>query len=156
MRATGGFDAAKHAAEHGLRTAIIEAREMGGTCVNRGCVPSKALLAASGRVRELNDQAQLARLGIHSGGARAQRQPMADHARQLVDTMRTSMGKTLKRLGVQVLEGRGRLGGPHGVVVRSARGIEREITGGPCDSRHRIRAFCATGHCPGRPHGVHQ
>ena len=49
----GGFDAAKHAAEHGLSTAIIESRDMGGTCVNRGCVPSKALLAASGRVREL-------------------------------------------------------------------------------------------------------
>ena len=51
----GGFDAAKHAADHGLRTAIIESRDMGGTCVNRGCVPSKALLAASGRVRELAD-----------------------------------------------------------------------------------------------------
>ena len=49
----GGFDAAKHAADKGLKTAIIESREMGGTCVNRGCVPSKALLAASGRVREL-------------------------------------------------------------------------------------------------------
>ena len=42
----GGFDAAKHGAEHGLRVAVVEAREMGGTCVNRGCVPSKALLAA--------------------------------------------------------------------------------------------------------------
>ena len=30
----GGFDAAKHAAEHGLKTAIIESRDMGGTCVN--------------------------------------------------------------------------------------------------------------------------
>ena len=42
----GGFDAAKHAAEAGLKVAIVESRDMGGTCVNRGCVPSKALLAA--------------------------------------------------------------------------------------------------------------
>ena len=49
----GGFDAAKHASEKGLNVAIIESREMGGTCVNRGCVPSKALLAASGKVREI-------------------------------------------------------------------------------------------------------
>jgi predicted Zn-dependent protease len=42
----GGFDAAKHGADHGLRVAIVESRDMGGTCVNRGCVPSKALLAA--------------------------------------------------------------------------------------------------------------
>ena len=47
----GGFDAAKHAAEHGLKVAIIESRDMGGTCVNRGCVPSKALLAAADQQR---------------------------------------------------------------------------------------------------------
>ena len=46
----GGFDAAKHAAEKGLNVAIVESAEMGGTCVNRGCVPSKALLAASAHI----------------------------------------------------------------------------------------------------------
>ena len=142
----GGFDAAKHAAEHGLRTAIVEARELGGTCVNRGCVPSKALLAASGRVRELNDQVRLASLGVHSSGAQAARQPMADHARKLVETMRTSMGKTLKRLGVQVVEGRGRLNGSHRVVVRSGRGIEREITA--------AHVIVATGSEPSVPPGI--
>ena len=60
----GGFDAAKHAADHGLRVAIIESRDMGGTCVNRGCVPSKALLAASGRVRELADAQHLSSLSL--------------------------------------------------------------------------------------------
>ena len=60
----GGFDAAKHAAEKGLKTAIIESREMGGTCVNRGCVPSKALLAASGRVRELSDGEHLSSFAV--------------------------------------------------------------------------------------------
>jgi dihydrolipoamide dehydrogenase len=48
----GGHGAALHAVKCGLKTAIIEAKDMGGTCVNRGCIPSKALLAASGRVRE--------------------------------------------------------------------------------------------------------
>ena len=42
----GGFDAAKHAAGKGLKVAIVESSDMGGTCVNKGCVPSKALLAA--------------------------------------------------------------------------------------------------------------
>ena len=58
----GSFDVAKHAAEHGLKTAIVESRDMGGTCVNRGCVPSKALLAASGKVRELADDKHLSSL----------------------------------------------------------------------------------------------
>jgi len=38
---------------------------MGGTCVNKGCVPSKALLAASGKVREIADYEHLAKFGIH-------------------------------------------------------------------------------------------
>lgn len=37
---------------------------MGGTCVNRGCVPSKALLAVSGRMRELQDEHHLNALGL--------------------------------------------------------------------------------------------
>ncbi|CAL9073917.1 unnamed protein product [Musa textilis] len=46
----GGHGAALHAVEKGLKTAIIEGDIVGGTCVNRGCVPSKALLAVSGRM----------------------------------------------------------------------------------------------------------
>lgn len=48
----------------GLKTAIVEGDVVGGTCVNRGCVPSKALLAVSGRMRELRDEHHLKALGI--------------------------------------------------------------------------------------------
>lgn len=48
----------------GLKTAIIEGDVVGGTCVNRGCVPSKALLAVSGRMRELHDEHHLKSLGL--------------------------------------------------------------------------------------------
>jgi len=47
----GGHGAALHARGQGLKTAVFAGGDVGGTCVNRGCVPSKALLAASGRVR---------------------------------------------------------------------------------------------------------
>ena len=43
----GGYTAALRAAKLGLHTAVIEDRECGGTCLNRGCVPTKALLHAS-------------------------------------------------------------------------------------------------------------
>ena len=46
--------------------AIIEGHDIGGTCVNRGCVPSKALLAASGRVRELQNTMHLKSMGIQA------------------------------------------------------------------------------------------
>ncbi|MCP9841054.1 dihydrolipoyl dehydrogenase [Synechococcus sp. J7-Johnson] len=121
----GGFDAAKHAADHGLRTAIVESRDMGGTCVNRGCVPSKALLAASGRVRELADVEHLRGFGIHAAPVRFERQKIADHANQLVATIRTNLTKTLERAGATILRGKGRLEGSQRVAVREASGIER-------------------------------
>ncbi len=121
----GGFDAAKHAADHGLRTAIVESRDMGGTCVNRGCVPSKALLAASGRVRELADAEHLRGFGIHAAPVRFERQKIADHANQLVATIRSNLTKTLERAGATILRGKGRLEGPQRVAVREASGIER-------------------------------
>jgi dihydrolipoamide dehydrogenase len=122
----GGFDAAKHAAEHGLTVAIVESRDMGGTCVNRGCVPSKALLAASGRVRELADAEHLAGFGIHAAPVRFERQKIADHAAQLVATIRSNLTKTLERAGASILRGKGRLAGPQQVIVReSGSGVER-------------------------------
>ena len=124
----GGFDAAKHAADHGLRVAIVESREMGGTCVNRGCVPSKALLAASGRVRELADADHLKGFGIHAAPVRFERQKIADHARQLVETIRTNLTRTLERSGVTILRGRGRLEGPQRVGVRELSGVDRTYT----------------------------
>ncbi|MCT0218939.1 dihydrolipoyl dehydrogenase [Synechococcus sp. CS-1329] len=121
----GGFDAAKHAADHGLRTAIVESRDMGGTCVNRGCVPSKALLAASGRVRELADAEHLRGFGIHAAPVRFERQKIADHANQLVAAIRTNLTRSLERAGATILRGKGRLEGPQRVAVREASGIER-------------------------------
>lgn len=60
----GGHGAALHAVESGLRVAVLDGNDVGGTCVNRGCVPSKALLAAAGRVRELRETAHLKQLGV--------------------------------------------------------------------------------------------
>lgn len=124
----GGFDAAKHAADHGLRTAIIESRDMGGTCVNRGCVPSKALLAASGRVRELADAKHLQGFGIHAAPVRFERQKIADHANQLVATIRANLTKTLERSGAVILRGKGRLDGHQRVAVRQSSGVEQVFT----------------------------
>ena len=123
----GGFDAAKHGAEKGLRTAIIECRDLGGTCVNRGCVPSKALLAASGRVRELGDRTHLEQFGISAGALSFDRQGIADHAAQLVATIRSNLGKALERAGVTILKGMGSLDGPQRVALREASGIERRL-----------------------------
>ncbi len=121
----GGFDAAKHAAELGLKVAIVESREMGGTCVNRGCVPSKALLAASGKVREIADFKHLEGFGIHAAPVRFERSKIADHANNLVSNIRNNLTKTLERAGVTILRGKGRLEGPQTIALRESSGVDR-------------------------------
>jgi dihydrolipoamide dehydrogenase len=123
----GGHGAALHAVSCGLKTAIIEAADMGGTCVNRGCIPSKALLAASGRVRELRDAHHLKALGVQVQNVTFERQAIADHASNLVLKIRDDLTNSLKRLKVEVIQGRGKLAGPQKVAVATASG-EKIIT----------------------------
>ncbi len=124
----GGHAAALHAVSCGLKTAIIEAAEMGGTCVNRGCIPSKALLAASGRVRELRDTQHLQAMGIQLGSVGFDREAIANHAKNLVSKIRGDLTNSLKRIGVDTLHGWGKLAGAQTVSVTTSEG-EKIITG---------------------------
>merc|ERR1719183_492990 len=89
----GGHGAALHARSQGLKTAVFSGRDVGGTCVNRGCVPSKALLAASGRVRDMQDTEHLAALGIEVGEVKYDREKVAAHARNLANTVKGNLEK---------------------------------------------------------------
>lgn len=115
----GGHGAALHAVKLGLKTAIIEAAEMGGTCVNRGCIPSKALLAASGKVREFHDRQHLQTLGIQLGSVGFDRQAIADHATNLVEKIRGDLTNSLTRLKVETIRGWGKIAGPQKVSVKT-------------------------------------
>jgi dihydrolipoamide dehydrogenase len=123
----GGHGAALHAVKCGLKTAIIEAGDMGGTCVNRGCIPSKALLAASGRVRELSDHDHLRELGIQVNGVQFKRQAIADHANNLVSKIRSDLTNSLKRLKVDLIQGWGKISGDRKVTVMTEK-TQRTIT----------------------------
>lgn len=123
----GGHGAALHAVDCGLKTAIIEAADMGGTCVNRGCIPSKALLAASGRVRELQNAEHLKALGVEVGEVAFDRAAIAQHAQNLVTKQREGLIGSLKRLGVDVIQGRARVAGEQKLIVLTAEG-EKTIT----------------------------
>ncbi|MGI0490729.1 dihydrolipoyl dehydrogenase [Alkalinema pantanalense CENA528] len=123
----GGHGAALHAVACGLKTAIVEAAEMGGTCVNRGCIPSKALLAASGKVRELRDAAHLGAMGIQVGGVGFDRQAIADHANAVVTKQRDGLTNSLKRLGVDVIQGWAKVADSQKLSIATAEG-EKIVT----------------------------
>jgi dihydrolipoamide dehydrogenase len=103
----GGHGAALHARACGLKTAIFTAKDVGGTCVNRGCVPSKALLAASGRVRDLRNEAHLKSFGITLESVGYERQVVADHAKNLANKVKGGLENSLKALGVAIIDGTG-------------------------------------------------
>ena len=108
----GGHGAALHSRGQGLSTAIFSGNDVGGTCVNRGCVPSKALLAASGRVREMRASAHLSEFGIKvEGTVEYDREGVAKHAKQLANRVKGNLEGSLVALGVDIVEGRGALVG---------------------------------------------
>lgn len=111
----GGHGAALHSRAQGLATGVFAGGDVGGTCVNRGCVPSKALLAASGRVREMKDAPHLESLGIEvEGDVKYSRQGIADHAKNLASRVKGNLENSLIGLSCDVIEGRGVLtGNPH-------------------------------------------
>lgn len=110
----GGHGAALHARAMGLKTCVLSGGDVGGTCVNRGCVPSKALLAASGRIREMGNEAHLSSMGISlPGGVSYEREGVAAHAAQLVEKVRGGLEGSLQRLGVDVLPHFGVYAGPN-------------------------------------------
>jgi len=142
----GGFDAAKHAAEKGLKVAIIESEDMGGTCVNRGCVPSKALLAASGKVREIANYEHLSQFGIHTSPVRFERSKISNHANNLVLNIREKLTKTLARSGVDIIRGFGRIEDHQKVGVRDKNGLDQIFS---CKN-----IIIATGSSPFVPKGI--
>ena len=118
----GGHGAALHAVQKGLKTAIVEAGDMGGTCVNRGCIPSKALLAASGKVREMRDEQHLKAMGISLSGVGFDRDQIANHAKNLVGKIQGDLTGSLTRLGVEIIRGWAKIAGGQKVSITDESG----------------------------------
>ena len=142
----GGHGAALHAVEKGLKTAIIEGDVVGGTCVNRGCVPSKALLAVAGRMRELKDAHHMNALGIQVQAASYEREAVAAHAENLATKIRGNLTNSMKALGVDILTGVGSIIAPQTVKYGKI---------GLADKTIRARnIIIATGSVPFVPPGI--
>jgi len=117
----GGHGAALHAVSKGLKVAVVAGEDVGGTCVNRGCVPSKALLAASGRVREMSDEKHLADLGVTvNGGVTYDREKVAAHANNLASKVAKNLGGSLTALGIETFMEKGELVSPTEVKLVGA------------------------------------
>jgi len=136
---SGGLAAAKRAARHGARVAIVEGDRVGGTCVIRGCVPKKLLVYGS----QVQDQLQAApSYGVRVGEVTQDSAVLLANVRQEVDRLNALHMAFLEKAGVVLVSGWGRFLDPHRVAVRTA-GAESERV------LHGQRILIAVG---GRPH----
>ncbi len=104
----GGYVAAIRAAQLGLKTACVEKREtLGGTCLNVGCIPSKALLHASERFHEA--QHGLAQLGVVTKGVSLDLGAMMDHKDGVVESNVKGIEFLFKKNKVTWLKGTGQI-----------------------------------------------
>ncbi len=109
-----GYVAAIRAAQLGARTALVEARELGGTCLNRGCIPSKALL----RCVEILEQAGSARrMGIKFADPEIDFDGVRRHASRAVKTLVAGVESLMDGNGITVFRGHGKLLEPTRVQV---------------------------------------
>jgi dihydrolipoamide dehydrogenase len=120
----GGYNAAIRAGQLGLKTAIVEKRStLGGTCLNVGCIPSKALLHASEMYEIANFD--FAHMGIEVKPKLNLAQMMAAKA-ESVTALTKGVEFLMKKNKVDVLKGWGRIAGPGKVVVKAEDGSETE------------------------------
>ncbi|PLR28908.1 dihydrolipoyl dehydrogenase [Caulobacter zeae] len=122
----GGYNAATRAGQLGLKTAIVEGRgKLGGTCLNVGCMPSKALLHAS-EYYEAAAGGEFAKLGIEVKPKLNLDQMMAQKA-ESVEALTKGVEFIMKKNKVEYVKGWGRIDGPGKVVVKAEDGSERVL-----------------------------
>ncbi|GLK88760.1 dihydrolipoyl dehydrogenase [Pseudomonas turukhanskensis] len=123
----GGYNAAIRAGQLGLKVACVEGRDtLGGTCLNVGCMPSKALLHAS----ELYEAAvgpEFAKLGIEVKSTLNLAQMMKQKD-ESVTTLTKGIEFLFRKNKAEWIKGWGRIDGPGRVVVKAADGSEQVLT----------------------------
>jgi len=113
----GGYVAAIRAAQLGLKTGCIESREtLGGTCLNVGCIPSKAMLHASELYHEAHSGA-LEKFGVKLSGAKLDLKQMHAEKLKAVDELTGGIAFLFKKNKVEWIQGRGAFEDAHTVRV---------------------------------------
>jgi dihydrolipoamide dehydrogenase len=134
----GGYVAAIRAAQLGMKVACIDRQFLGGTCLNVGCIPSKALLDSSQRYYEARHK--LWRHGIKAGDVSFDLATMLSRKDQVVKQLTGGVGFLFKKNKIESMIGSGRIAAPDTVEVT----VEGNIT----TTLRTQRILVATGSAP--------
>ena len=122
----GGYETAFYAAKKGAEVVLIEKDKLGGTCLNRGCIPTKAFLASYDTLEAVKNAKEY---GIQVSGDVAVDYPaVVARKNKVMDILIKGIATTAKKLGVTVMEGTGSLVDKNTVKVTKADGSEELVT----------------------------
>ncbi|MBR2707581.1 MAG: dihydrolipoyl dehydrogenase [Mogibacterium sp.] len=110
----GGYEAAFYAQELGMRVAVVEKDKVGGTCLNRGCIPTKALMHSSDVYRDARNGADV---GVEVEGLRANRRRIGERKDEVLDTLRNGIQGLLIKKKIDLVRGEARIIADHTVMV---------------------------------------
>ena len=122
----GGYVAAIRAAQLGLKVACVEREALGGTCLNVGCIPSKALLDSSEKYHEA--KSSLGKHGINVAGVTLDLPRMMARKNDVVKALTGGVGMLFKKNKIEHLRGQGRIVSAGVVEVVSSTG-KQQVTG---------------------------
>ncbi|MFN8755461.1 MAG: dihydrolipoyl dehydrogenase [Burkholderiales bacterium] len=123
----GGYSAAFRAADLGMKTVLIERyAQLGGVCLNVGCIPSKALLHVAAVVDEVRHMEEL---GIIFGKQSVDLDKLRAHKEKVVGKLTTGLSGMAKARKVEVVRGVGQFLDAHHMVVELTSGTGQEKTG---------------------------
>ncbi|AKL85089.1 LpdV [Bacillus atrophaeus UCMB-5137] len=106
---TGGYVAAIRAAQLGLKTAVVEKGKLGGTCLHKGCIPSKALLRSAEVYKTSREAAQF---GVETSDVSLDFEKVQHRKQEIVDKLANGVQHLMKKGKIDVYEGYGRILGP--------------------------------------------
>lgn len=118
----GGYVAAIRAAQLGQEVAIIEKEHLGGMCLNWGCIPSKALIEASGLKKSI-ENANI--MGLSVSGLQVDMQQMHSWKDDIIHKLRGGISGLLDKHGVEVIQGTATFSEPGRLFVETREGLRR-------------------------------
>ena len=119
----GGYVAAIRSAQLGLSTAIIEREALGGVCLNVGCIPSKAMIAASHFLHQAQHDAEPMGIQI-SGPIKVDMKKMVNWKQSVCDKMSGGVSQLLKGNKVTIIKGEAEFASAQELKVKSSKGVE--------------------------------
>jgi dihydrolipoamide dehydrogenase len=122
----GGYGAALYATSAGLKVALVEKATIGGTCLNRGCIPAKAFLETAAVQRHV---AHAAEFGIESSAPVVNFVVAQARKQRIVDGIVKSLTGFMKSKKITILEGVGTLGADRTVAVQAPDGTTSTLRG---------------------------